>query len=213
MIIINNQQKLLVTGVLSISLILMGNSTTLPMDSPETNKVFLDYKDAEGNKKQVVVDMNEFIEGRITIEDMYKEKERQLQEDNLRKALEERKLLENKVPEGYQEDEYGIYRTVTAVVTAYAPYDNKSGTCNDGDPYTSTGTMPKHGTMAADPKRVPYGTKVFVPGYGLGQIEDTGGALRKDKKNIRIDIFVKTYKEAIQFGKQTMEIKIYDYKP
>ncbi|MDW7670000.1 MAG: hypothetical protein SCJ93_14340, partial [Bacillota bacterium] len=34
--------------------------------------------------------------------------------------------------------------TITAIVTAYAPFDNQSGMCNDGDPTsTATGTYPK----------------------------------------------------------------------
>ena len=40
---------------------------------------------------------------------------------------------------------------------------------------TATGTYPRMGTIAADPNRFPYGTKVYVPGYGYGRIEDTGG--------------------------------------
>ena len=102
------------------------------------------------------------------------------------------------------------YRVATAVVTAYAPFDNQSGTCTDGDPTnTATGTYPKHGTVAADPSRLPYGTEIFIPGYGHGVIEDTGGALRNDKVNLRLDVFVDTYKEAIAFGRKTMEVRIY----
>lgn len=103
------------------------------------------------------------------------------------------------------------YREITAVVTAYAPFDNQSGICNDGDPTnTSTGTYPQHGTIAADPARIPYGTKVYIPGYGYGTIEDTGGALRNDKNNIRLDVFVDTYAEAMAFGRKTMTVRIYD---
>lgn len=103
------------------------------------------------------------------------------------------------------------YEIVTAIVTAYAPFDNKSGMCNDGDPNkTATGTKPQHGTLAADPKRLPYGTKIDIPNYGTGIVEDTGGLLRADKNNIRIDIFVDTYEEAKAWGKQELEVKIYN---
>jgi len=99
--------------------------------------------------------------------------------------------------------------TIVAIVTAYAPFDNQSGMCNDGDPTsTSTGTYPKHGTLAADPERLPYGTEIYIPGYGLGIVEDTGGALRNDKENIRIDIFVDTYEQAISFGKQELVVEV-----
>lgn len=100
------------------------------------------------------------------------------------------------------------YIPIRAVVTAYAPYDNKSGMCNDGTPdTTATNTKPKRGTIAADPKRIPYGTKLYIPEYGYGIVEDTGGALRKDKDNIRIDVYMDTYEEAIEWGKK--EIIIY----
>jgi len=101
------------------------------------------------------------------------------------------------------------YTTITAIVTAYAPFDNKSGMCNDGDPTsTATGTYPKHGTLAADPERLPYGTEIYIPGYGLGTVEDTGGALRNDKENIRIDVFMSSYENAIEWGKQELVVEI-----
>jgi 3D (Asp-Asp-Asp) domain-containing protein len=101
------------------------------------------------------------------------------------------------------------YTTITAIVTAYAPFDNKSGMCSDGDPTsTATGTYPKHGTLAADPERLPYGTEIYIPGYGIGTVEDTGGALRNDKENIRIDIYVDTYEEAIEWGRKELVVEI-----
>jgi 3D (Asp-Asp-Asp) domain-containing protein len=101
------------------------------------------------------------------------------------------------------------YTTITAIVTAYAPFDNQSGMCNDGDPTsTATGTYPKHGTLAADPDRLPYGTQIFIPGYGVGTVEDTGGALRADKQNIRIDVFMPDYESAISFGKQELIVEV-----
>lgn len=101
------------------------------------------------------------------------------------------------------------YIPIRAIVTAYAPYDNKSGMCNDGTPdTTATNTKPKRGTIAADPKRISYGTKLYIPEYGYGIVEDTGSALRKDKDNIRIDVYMDTYEEAIEWGKKEMIIYI-----
>lgn len=105
--------------------------------------------------------------------------------------------------------DYTRYIPIKAIVTAYAPYDNKSGMCNDGTPdTTATNTKPKRGTIAADPKRIPYGTKLYIPEYGYGIVEDTGSALRKDKDNIRIDVYMDTYEEAIEWGKKEMIIYI-----
>lgn len=125
-----------------------------------------------------------------------------IEKEELSKYDEKRRVL---VSRGISEP----CKAITAIVTAYAPYDNKSGICNDGSPdTTSTGTKPKIGTLAADPKRIPYGTKIYIEGYGYGIVEDTGGALRSDKENIRIDVFMETYEEAINWGKKEMIIYI-----
>ena len=98
---------------------------------------------------------------------------------------------------------------ITARVTAYAPFDNKSGICADENPNsTSTGKRPGPSYVAADPARLPYGTKLNIPGYGVVEIQDTGGALRNDKDNIRIDVFMDSYESAIIFGVQWLEVEI-----
>ena len=88
--------------------------------------------------------------------------------------------------------------------TAYAPFDNKSGTCNDGDAITtSTGVKPGPNIIAVDPERIPYGSSVlvFLPNGECitGVAGDTGGALR-DAEGLLVDVFKYTYEEAITFG-------------
>ena len=85
-------------------------------------------------------------------------------------------------------------------VTAYAPFDNVSGLCNDGDPTnTATGTYPTSGrTIAVDPTVIPYGTEVWIEGYGWRTAEDTGGAIKGNK----LDIMVDTYREAMSIGRK-----------
>ena len=101
------------------------------------------------------------------------------------------------------------YRVEKLIVTAYAPFDNKSGMCNDGDPTkTATGTYPTHGTVAVNPERFPYGTKFYIPGYGYGVGEDTGGAMRKNHN--KIDVFMKTYEDAIKWGIKELDVIIFD---
>jgi len=102
------------------------------------------------------------------------------------------------------------YITVIAKVTAYSPFDNQSGICNDGDPNnTSTGKYPQHKYIAVDPKKIPYGTKVRIEGINMDlYAEDTGSALRS-YDGYAIDIFVDTYDEAYKWGVQYLEAKIY----
>src|SRR5699024_5169550 len=51
---------------------------------------------------------------------------------------------------------------VTKKITAYTPYDEG---CNG---ITATGTEAKRGVIAVDPSVIPFGTKVYIPGYGIG---------------------------------------------
>ncbi|KYQ86898.1 MULTISPECIES: 3D domain-containing protein [Thermoactinomyces] len=69
---------------------------------------------------------------------------------------------------------------------------------------TATGTYPRRGTIAVDPDVIPLGTKLYVPGYGYGVAEDTGGAVQGHI----IDLFFETRSEAIQWGRRTVTIKI-----
>ena len=42
---------------------------------------------------------------------------------------------------------------------------------------TATGTTVRKGTVAVDPRVIPLGTSMYIPGYGYGVAEDTGGAV------------------------------------
>lgn len=70
---------------------------------------------------------------------------------------------------------------------------------------TSTGTTPKaNHTIAVDPKVIPYGSKVYIEGYGFYVAEDCGGAV---KGNI-IDIYMPGYNNCIQFGRRHANVYI-----
>ena len=76
-------------------------------------------------------------------------------------------------------------------ITAYTHTGNR----------TATGVWPKMGTIAADPKQIPYGTKIYVPGYGYGRIEDTGSN-RHDADYYCIDLFMETKSECTTWGRK-----------
>ena len=75
-----------------------------------------------------------------------------------------------------------------------------------GDKSTSTLTIPKVGrTIAADPTVIPYGSRVYIPTLGKTFfVEDCGGGI----KGNRIDIFMKTEREARNWGVREIEIYI-----
>ncbi len=80
-----------------------------------------------------------------------------------------------------------------------------SATAYSGDGITSTGTVPKWGTIAVDPSVIPYGTKVYIPQFNKYFIaEDCGGAIKGNK----IDIFMNSESECVNWGRRTIDIYI-----
>ncbi len=77
---------------------------------------------------------------------------------------------------------------------------------------TAMGTKPKLGTIAINPKLIPYYTQIYVPGYGYGTALDTG-AFRNysGEKSNAIDLWFNTKAEAIRWGRkynQSIYIKV-----
>ncbi len=65
---------------------------------------------------------------------------------------------------------------------------------------TAAGTTARHGTIAADPKVFPFGTRLWIPGYGEGVVEDVGGAI----KGRHIDLWFPTHAAARVWGSQEL---------
>lgn len=85
-------------------------------------------------------------------------------------------------------------------VHAYGPNKGKKKKVG----ITASGTKAKPGTIAADTSVFPFGTRMKIPGYGWGTVEDRGGAI----KGGRIDLFFKSHKEALEWGRQTVKVRV-----
>lgn len=70
---------------------------------------------------------------------------------------------------------------------------------------TSSGTKAKQGTIAADIRYYPYGTRMTIPGYGQGVVEDTGSAIKGPN---RIDVYYGSRKKALRWGRQKVTVRI-----
>ncbi len=70
---------------------------------------------------------------------------------------------------------------------------------------TASGTDAKVGTLAADTSRYPFGTMMYIPGYGYGRVEDRGGAIKGD----HIDLFFKSHQEALEWGRQQRQVRVW----
>ena len=71
-----------------------------------------------------------------------------------------------------------------------------------------TGTTVHVGTVAVDPRYIPYGTRMFIIAsdgsyvYGVAEAEDCGGDIKGD----RVDLYLPTFDECIQFGRRECTI-------
>lgn len=95
--------------------------------------------------------------------------------------------------------------TIEAIVTAYTKNDPGM----DGKGITFTGTKARPGVAAVDPKVIPLGTVLFVPGYGYARAEDTGSAIRGN----HIDLYFESRNEALKWGKKRMHVEIVHLSP
>jgi uncharacterized protein YabE (DUF348 family) len=70
---------------------------------------------------------------------------------------------------------------VARVINVYATWYNpaSAGRSSEDPSYgiTSTGVPVTKGIVAVDPSVIPYGTRMYIPGYGFGVAADTGGAI------------------------------------
>jgi 3D (Asp-Asp-Asp) domain-containing protein len=88
-----------------------------------------------------------------------------------------------------------------AEVTAYCSCERCCGEFADG--VTASGHELKAGDLVvAAPRSIPFGTKIFIPGYGLATVEDIGGAITGN----RLDVWFPTHEEALQWGRQNLEV-------
>ena len=69
---------------------------------------------------------------------------------------------------------------------------------------TATGTKVHHGTVAVDPRYIPYGTRMFIMAsdgsyiYGLCEAEDCGGDIKGD----RVDLYLPNTEACMEFGRR-----------
>ncbi len=69
------------------------------------------------------------------------------------------------------------YSASTAGVPATASYYGR----------TALGLQMRHGIVAVDPRIIPLGSQVYVPGYGVGLAGDTGGAIKGKRIDLGFD--------------------------
>jgi 3D (Asp-Asp-Asp) domain-containing protein len=71
--------------------------------------------------------------------------------------------------------------------------------------HTASGVPVGKGVVAVDPKLIPLGTSLYVPGYGKSLAADVGTAI----KGRIIDLWMPTDAAARKWGRRTVTITVY----
>ena len=110
---------------------------------------------------------------------------------------------------GYVElDEYGVPLHYSYCITGHA-------TAYTADSITSTGTVPVQGTVAVNPRQIPYGTRMWITSadgryvYGLAVAEDTGGFIYF-RNGATVDLFMHSEADCVNWGWRSAKIYILD---
>jgi resuscitation-promoting factor RpfB len=101
------------------------------------------------------------------------------------------------IDQSIQQTGYVMEGTLQMVATAY------TGDCSGCSGITASGRRAGHGIVAVDPRVIPLGTRLYIPGYGLAVAGDTGGAIVGD----RIDLGFDSTRDALIFGRR--EVTVY----
>lgn len=74
------------------------------------------------------------------------------------------------------------------------------GICADG-------SKARRGTIAADTDFYPFGTQIYVPGYGVGTVHDRGSAI---KGMHRLDLYFRSHEDAQEWGRKELTVVVLD---
>jgi len=85
---------------------------------------------------------------------------------------------------------------LSMVATAY------TASCAGCSGITAIGRPAGHGIVAVDPRVIPLGTRMYIPGYGHAVAGDTGGAIHGN----RIDLGFNSNAQANQFGRRSVMV-------
>ena len=98
------------------------------------------------------------------------------------------------------------WQTVQMRVTAYCPCSKCCGPSANWTTASGHKIQPGQALVATD-KRYPFGTEMIIPSYNNNQpvkVLDRGGAI----KGNRIDVFFTSHRQALNWGVQSLPVKI-----
>lgn len=101
-------------------------------------------------------------------------------------------------------------KKMTMKSTAYTAGPESTGKSPGDAGYgiTASGMKAQKGVVAVDTKVIPFGTKLYIEGYGYAVAGDTGSAIKGNK----IDVFFNDYTDAINYGVKNVNVYVLDEK-
>lgn len=83
-------------------------------------------------------------------------------------------------------------------------YTASADECGKSDGITASGAHVKENETIACPRQFPFGTKLFIEGFGTYICQDRGGAIKGNK----VDMYMKTKAQAFAFGRRNLLAQI-----
>lgn len=118
------------------------------------------------------------------------------------------------IEKGTKEKEVQVVSNSKTAPTSYKKVIRMSASAytygDDGGNVTATGQKTRRGLVAVDPNVIPLGTRLYIETadgsyiYGTAVAADVGGAIKGNK----IDLFMETYSECINFGRRAVNVYI-----
>jgi len=105
--------------------------------------------------------------------------------------------------QGFDGTEKLARSALTMIATAY------TANCAGCSGFTATGRRAGHGIVAVDPRVIPLGTHLYIPGYGHALAGDTGGAIHGN----RIDLGFNSNVDAMSFGRRPIVVYVLKKSP
>ncbi len=102
-------------------------------------------------------------------------------------------------------------KTIYMTVTGYSPDARSCGDSADGRTATNHSVWTNGmNLVAADPRLLPYGSLVSVPGYASNDVVpvlDCGGAI----KGARLDLLYPSHEQALRWGVKRVRVTVWEY--
>lgn len=147
----------------------------------------------------------------IKIKEIYKENKLQSKETIEEKIVKQpvTEVIEKGTKKNTIKTEKGIFvidQKINMKSTAYTAGPESTGKRPGDRGYgiTASGMKAQKGVVAVDTRIIPFGTKLYIEGYGYAVAGDTGSAIKGNK----IDVFFDSYNDAIQYGVKNVNVYI-----